>query len=77
MLFKDAAKEFMQPNPQTNFTIIRNGIKAGTFLGIHVETERKICMLSKNGVPEPGDYIQDGTGKTFLVKCMKSTEINY
>lgn len=72
MLLKDAAKEFLRSNPKTKFLIIRDNAKVGEFIGIHVETDKKIRMLTKNDIPKPGDYLQDGTGKMYLVKSVEN-----
>ena len=72
MLLKDAAKEFLRSNPKTKNLIIRDNAKVGEFIGIHVETDKKIRMLTKNDIPKPGDYLQDGTGKMYLVKSVEN-----
>lgn len=74
MLLKDAAKEFLRSNPKTKFLIIRDNAKAGEFIGIHVETDKKIRMLTRNNTPKPGDYLQDGTGKMYLVKSVENID---
>ena len=81
MLLKDAAEEFLQSNPQAKFLIIRGNAKAGEFIGIHMETDKKIGMITRNDIPKPGDHIQDGTGNVYLVKSVENIgnviKINY
>jgi len=72
MLLKDAAEEFLQSNPQAKFLIIRGNAKAGEFIGIHMETDKKIGMITRNDIPKPGDHIQDGTGNVYLVKSVEN-----
>lgn len=72
MLLKDATKEFLRSNPKANFLVIRDDAKAGEFIGIHVEADKKIRMLTKNDIPKPGDYLQDGTGEMYIVKSVEN-----
>lgn len=74
MLLKDAAKEFLRSNPKANFLVIRDNAKAGEFIGIHMEADKKIGMITRNNIPKPGDHIQDGTGEMYIVKSVENID---
>ena len=76
MSLKAAARKFLSSNPKTNFIIKRNDIKAGTLIGIDVESENCIRVISKTVTPISGDVIENLSGKSCIVESVNDNN-NY